>query len=69
MITLLVLGYTYMVWLFTAYNPMPHLSPYLIFVIIPEAIIEILFIICISSMVETIFKKLNHNRWQNNKEE
>lgn len=69
MITLLVLIYTYMVWLFTAYNPMPHLSPSLIIVIIPEAIIEILFIIFISSVVETIFKNPNHDRWQNDKEE
>ena len=57
MITLLVLIYTYMVWLFTAYNPMPHLSPSLIIVIIPETVLEILFITFISSVVETIFKK------------
>ena len=62
MITLLVLGYTYMVWLFTAYNPMPHLEPFLIVVIIPEAILEILFIICISSVIETIFKGPNKDR-------
>lgn len=69
MITLLVLIYTYMVWLFTAYNPMPHLSLSLIIVIIPETVLEILFIIFISSVAETIFKKLNHDRWQNDKEE
>ena len=64
MITLLVLGYTYMVWLFTGYNPMPHLDPFLIVVIIPEAILEILFIICISSVVETIIKRPNNDRWR-----
>ena len=69
MITLLVLTYTYMVWLFTAYNPMPHLSPSLIIVIIPETVLEILFIIFVSSVAETIFKRQNHNRWQNDKEE
>lgn len=63
MITLLVLIYTYMVWLFTAYNPMPHLSPSLIIVIIPEAIIEILFISCISSVIETMIKGSNNDRW------
>lgn len=62
MITLLALSYTYMVWLFTAYNPMPHLDPFLVVVIIPEAIIEILFIICISSVIETIFKGLNKDK-------
>lgn len=69
MITLLVLIYTYMVWLFTAYNPMPHLSPSLIIVIIPETVLEILFLNIISSVVETIFKKPNHDRWQNNEKE
>ena len=69
MITLLVLTYTYMVWLFTGYNPMPHLNPSLILVIIPETVLEILFIIFISSVAETIFKKTNHDRWQNDKEE
>ena len=69
MITLLVLIYTYMVWLFTAYNPMPHLSPSLIIVIIPETVLEFLFINIISSVVETIFKKPNHDRWQNDKKE
>ena len=68
MITLLVLIYTYMVWLFTGYNPMPHLSPSLIIVIMPEAILEIMLIICISSMIETIFKRPNHDRWQNKEE-
>ena len=64
MITLLVLGYTYMVWLFTGYNPMPHLDPSLIVVIIPEAVLEILFIICISSVVETMLKRPNDDRCQ-----
>ena len=68
MITLLVLIYTYMVWLFTAYNPMPHLSPSLIIVIIPETVLEIVFLAIISSVVETIFKRPNHDRWQNDKE-
>lgn len=68
MITLLVLIYTYMVWLFTGYNPMPHLSPSLIIVIIPETVIEILFIIFISSVVETLFKRPNHDEWQNKEE-
>ena len=62
MITLLVLGYTYMVWLFTAYNPMPHLDPFLVVVIVPEAILEILFIICISSVIETIVKGPSNDR-------
>lgn len=69
MITLLVLIYTYMVWLFTAHNPMPHLNPSLIIVIIPETVLELLFIIFISSVVETIFKRPNHDGWQNDKEE
>lgn len=68
MVTLLVLTYTYMVWLFTGYNPMPHLEPFLIIVIMPEAILEIMLIICISSVVETIFKRPNHDRWQNKEE-
>lgn len=62
MITLLVLSYTYMVWLFTGYNPMPHLDPFLIVVIIPEAVLEILFIICISSVIETMFKGQSNDR-------
>ena len=69
MITLLVLIYTYMVWLFTGYNPMPHINLSLIIVVIPEAVLELLFIIFISSVAETIFKRPNHDRWQNNKEE
>lgn len=69
MITLLVIIYAYMVWLFTGYNPMPHLNPYLIIVTMPETVIEILFITFISSVAETIFKKPNHDRWQNNREE
>ena len=64
MVTLLVLIYAYMVWLFTAYNPMPHLNPALIVVIIPETVLELLFIIFISSAVETIFKRPNHDKWQ-----
>lgn len=68
MITLSVLIYTYMVWLFTGYNPMPHLSPSLIIVIIPETVIEILFIIFISSTAETLFKRPNHDEWQNKEE-
>ena len=69
MITLLVLIYTYMVWLFTAYNPMPHLSPSLIIVVIPETLLEIVFLAIISSVAKTIFKRPNHDRWQNDKEE
>ena len=69
MITLLVLTYTYMVWLFTAYNPMPHLSPSLIIVVIPETLLEIAFLAIISSVTKTIFKRPNHDRWQNDKEE
>ena len=69
MVTLLVLIYAYMVWLFTAYNPMPHLNPALTVVIIPETVLELLFIIFISSVVKTIFKRPNHDRWQNDKEE
>ena len=69
MITLLVLTYTYMVWLFTAYNPMPHLSPSLIIVVIPEALLEIIFFFFFSSVAETIFKRPNHDRWQKDKEE
>ena len=68
MITLLVLIYTYMVWLFTAYNPMPHLSPSLIVVVIPETVLELLFIIFVSSIAETIFKRPSQDRWQNDKE-
>ena len=69
MITLLVLIYTYMVWLFTAYNPMPHLSPSLIIVVIPETLLEIIFMNFIASVAETIFKRPNHDRWQNDKKE
>ena len=69
MITLLVLTYTYVVWLFTAYNPMPHLSPSLIIVVIPETLLEIIFMIFIASVAKTIFERPNHDRWQNDKEE
>ena len=62
MITLLVLTYTYMVWLFTAYNPMPHLGPYLIIAVIPETLLEIIFMIFITSVAKTIFKRPNHDR-------
>ena len=69
MITLLVLTYTYLVWLFTAYNPMPHLSPSLIIVLIPETVLEIVFLAIISSVAKIIVKRPNHDRWQNDKEE
>ena len=40
MITLLVLGYAYTVWLFTGHNPMPHLNGDLILLVMPELILE-----------------------------
>ncbi len=60
MITLLVLGYAYIVWLFTAHNPMPHLNTKLIILIIPEAMLEIGFILGIYFLVNKI-KEVNNN--------
>ena len=60
MITLLVLGYAYIVWLFTAHNPMPHLNTDLIILIIPEAMLEIGFILGIYFLVNKI-KEVNNN--------
>lgn len=43
MITILVLGYAYIVWLFTGVNPMPHLNSDLILLFPPELILELIF--------------------------
>ena len=51
MITLLVLGYAYIVWLFTAHNPMPHLNIDLILLVIPEFLCEVGFIVGIYFLV------------------
>ena len=56
MITLLVLGYAYIVWLFTAHNPMPHLDPDLILLAIPEFILEALFIIGIYLLIQKFMR-------------
>lgn len=52
MITLLVLGYAYTVWLFTGHNPMPHLDPDLILLAMPELLLEVLFAIAIYLLIE-----------------
>ena len=52
MITLLALGYAYIVWLFTAHNPMPHLDPDLILLTVPEAMLEFCFIAGIYLLVK-----------------
>lgn len=62
MITLLVLGYAYIVWLFTAHNPMPHLNTELIILIIPEAMLEIGFILGIYFLVNKIKEVFNNDR-------
>ena len=54
MITLLVLGYAYTVWLFTAHNPMPHLDPDLILLAIPEFILEALFVMGIYLLIQKL---------------
>lgn len=62
MATLLVLGYAYIVWLFTAHNPMPHLDTELIILIIPEAMLEIGFILGIYFLVNQIKEVINNDR-------
>jgi hypothetical protein len=62
MLTLLVLGYAYIVWLFTAHNPMPHLNTELIILIIPEAMLEIGFILGIYFLVNKIKEVSNNDR-------
>ena len=59
MITLLVLGYAYIVWLFTAYNPMPHLNSEFILLVIPEMLCEFGFIMCIYFLVDKVKEVLN----------
>ena len=49
MITLLVCGYAYTVWLLTGVNPLPHITIDLSLIAIPEGILEgsIIFLIYI----------------------
>lgn len=52
MITLFVLAYAYIVWLFTAVNPMPHLIPDIALIIVPEMLLEFGFIMGIYFLVK-----------------
>lgn len=47
MITLLVCGYAYTVWLFTGINPLPHITIDLLLMVMLEGILEgsIIFLI------------------------
>ena len=54
MITLFVLGYAYIVWLFTANNPMPHLRPEIALLVIPEMLLEFGFIVGIYFLIKEV---------------
>ena len=57
MITLLVSGYAYIVWLFTAINPMPHLmNPDLILVCIVEIGLEALVAIALFLLIKEVWR-------------
>lgn len=51
MITFLVCGYAYTVWLLTSVNPMPHISIGLIFMATFELLIESAIIMLILSII------------------
>lgn len=52
MITLLVCGYAYTVWLLTGVNPLPHVSIGLSLIAIFESIIEGVFILLIIQIIK-----------------
>ena len=57
MITLLVSGYAYIVWLFTAINPMPHLmNPDLILVGIVETGLEALVGVALFMLIKEVWR-------------
>ena len=51
MITFLVCGYAYIVWLLTGVNPMPHISIGLIFIATFELLIELAIVILILNII------------------
>lgn len=52
MITLLVCGYAYTVWLLTGVNPLPHVSMDLLFIAMFESMIEGVFILLIIQIIK-----------------
>lgn len=55
MITLFVLAYAYIVWLFTAVNPMPHLGADTVFLSMLEILAEMAFI-CFCIVIYIAYK-------------
>lgn len=54
MITLLVCGYAYTVWLITGINPLPHITIDLLLMAIPECMLEGSIIFLIYMLVQEI---------------
>ena len=60
MITLFVLAYAYIVWLFTAVNPLPHLGADMIFLMVLEILVEMMFA-CFCVVIYMALKRLNND--------
>ena len=57
MITLLVAGYAYIVWLFTAINPMPHImNPDLMLTCTVEIVLEALVVISLFLLIKEFWR-------------
>ena len=54
MITLIVLAYAYIIWLFTGVNPMPHLCPELVLISCAELMIETVFCVGVYMLINLI---------------
>lgn len=59
MVTLLVCGYAYVVWLLTGTNPLPHITIDLLLMAMLEGILEVSIIFLICMLVEEIEGKIN----------
>lgn len=54
MITILVSGYAYIIWLFTGNNPLPHIDVSILFLAMLELMIEAVFIIFLALLIAKI---------------
>lgn len=61
MITILVTGYAYIIWLFTGHNPLPHLGIDTMFFAMLEIAVEAFFIILLATLIAK-FLELNNDR-------
>ena len=62
MITILVAGYAYIIWLFTGNNPLQHLGIETMFFAMLELAVEAFFIIFLATLIVKFSEINNDNR-------